>query len=115
MIDINKVSFGYPGHGNLYSNLEFSLPQGNIYGLLGRNGSGKSTLIYLIAGLLRPRKGNILFMGDDTKKARAKDFEQHLYSSRRIHTSEIQFQEIREALRSLLSALQRRNAQNLSF
>ena len=72
MIDINKVSFGYPGHGNLYSNLEFSLPQGNIYGLLGRNGSGKSTLIYLIAGLLRPRKGNILFMGDDTKKREPK-------------------------------------------
>lgn len=72
MIDINKVSFGYPGHGNLYSSLEFSLPQGNIYGLLGRNGSGKSTLIYLIAGLLRPRKGNILFMGDDTKKREPK-------------------------------------------
>lgn len=72
MIDINKVSFGYPGYGNLYSNLEFSLPQGNIYGLLGRNGSGKSTLIYLIAGLLRPRKGNILFMGDDTKKREPK-------------------------------------------
>ncbi len=66
------MSFGYPGHGNLYENLEFSLPQGNIYGLLGRNGSGKSTLLYLIAGLLRPRKGSILFMGDNTVKREPK-------------------------------------------
>ena len=72
MTDINKVSFGYPGHGNLYENLDFSLPQGNIYGLLGRNGSGKSTLLYLIAGLLRPRKGSILFMGDNTIKREPK-------------------------------------------
>ena len=72
MTDINNVSFGYPGHGNLYENLDFSLPQGNIYGLLGRNGSGKSTLLYLIAGLLRPRKGSILFMGDNTVKREPK-------------------------------------------
>lgn len=72
MIDINNVSFGYPGHGNLYENLNFSLPQGNVYGLLGRNGSGKSTLLYLMAGLLLPRKGNILFMGDNTKNREPK-------------------------------------------
>lgn len=72
MTDINNVSFGYPGHGNLYENLDFSLPQGNIYGLLGRNGSGKSTLLYLIAGLLRPRKGSVLFMGDNTVKREPK-------------------------------------------
>ena len=72
MTEINNVSFGYPGHGNLYENLDFSLPQGNIYGLLGRNGSGKSTLLYLIAGLLRPRKGCVLFMGDNTIKREPK-------------------------------------------
>ena len=68
MVDINNVSFGYPGHGNLYENLSISLPQGSVYGLLGRNGSGKSTLLYLMAGLLRSRKGSILFMGDNVIK-----------------------------------------------
>ncbi len=72
MVDINNLSFGYPGHGNLYENLDISLPQGNVYGLLGRNGSGKSTLLYLIAGLLRPRKGSVLFMGDNTMKREPK-------------------------------------------
>lgn len=72
MVDINNVSFGYPGHGNLYENLSISLPQGSVYGLLGRNGSGKSTLLYLMAGLLRPRKGSILFMGDSVIKREPK-------------------------------------------
>lgn len=66
MIDIHNVSFGYPGHRDLYSDLSISLPGGSIYGLLGRNGSGKSTLLYLIAGLLRPRKGTVRFLGDET-------------------------------------------------
>lgn len=68
MIDVRNVSFGYYGHDNLYSGLDFTLPQGSVYGLLGRNGSGKTTLIYLIAGLLRPRSGKITFMGDDTAR-----------------------------------------------
>ena len=66
MIDINKVYFGYSGRADLYKGIDISLPQGSVYGLLGRNGSGKSTLLYLIAGLLRPRSGRITFMGNDT-------------------------------------------------
>lgn len=68
MIDLVNVSFGYPGYADLYSGLNLSLRKGNIYGLLGRNGSGKSTLLYLIAGLLRPRRGRAYFLGDDTSR-----------------------------------------------
>lgn len=66
MIDINKVYFGYSGRADLYKGIDISLPQGSVYGLLGRNGSGKTTLLYLIAGLLKPRSGRITFMGNDT-------------------------------------------------
>lgn len=72
MIDLIDVSFGYPGHADLYSGLNLSLRQGNIYGLLGRNGSGKSTLLYLMAGLLRPRRGKAYFLGDDTSRREPK-------------------------------------------
>jgi len=34
--------------------------------LLGKNGTGKSTLLYLIMGLLHPRKGHVRFLGHDT-------------------------------------------------
>ena len=67
MLDITNLQFGYHGKGNLlYSDLNLTLPQGHIYGILGKNGSGKSTLLYLISGLLRPMGGNIRFMGRET-------------------------------------------------
>ena len=40
--------------------LNFSLDEGKIYGLLGPNGSGKTTLIKLIARVTQPSAGNIL-------------------------------------------------------
>lgn len=40
------------------------LKQGEIVGLLGRSGSGKSTLLRIIAGLIRPSQGEILYRGD---------------------------------------------------
>ena len=39
----------------------FSLEAGRVYGLLGRNGAGKSPLLYLITGLLTPKKGKIVY------------------------------------------------------
>ncbi|HEY2183827.1 MAG TPA: nitrate/sulfonate/bicarbonate ABC transporter ATP-binding protein [Xanthobacteraceae bacterium] len=43
--------------------LNLSLAQGEIVGLLGRSGSGKSTLLRLIAGLARPSAGSITYLG----------------------------------------------------
>lgn len=39
------------------NNLEFSLEEGKIYGLLGPNGSGKTTLLKIIAGLTQASEG----------------------------------------------------------
>ena len=71
MLDISHLRFGYHGKRNpLYSDLSLCLPQGHVYGILGKNGSGKSTLLYLISGLLRPQGGKIRFMGDETSQRR---------------------------------------------
>ncbi len=40
-----------------------AVEEGEIVALLGPNGAGKSTLINTVAGLLRPRAGEILFQG----------------------------------------------------
>ena len=67
MIDVNNLSFKYPGQKNLvFDNFDLHLTDNNIYGLLGKNGTGKSTLLYLIAGLLRPKKGTVRVDGVDT-------------------------------------------------
>ena len=45
-----------------------SLEKGSVYGLLGKNGTGKSTLLYLMAGLLRPQAGRVLYKGAEVVK-----------------------------------------------
>ena len=44
-------------------NVELTLREGEIVGLLGRSGSGKSTLLRIIAGLLRPTAGDVRWRG----------------------------------------------------
>lgn len=60
MLTLNNVSFGYRNK-SLFNDLSFSLPKGNVYGLLGLNGSGKTTLLYLMSGLLYANQGKVSF------------------------------------------------------
>ncbi len=69
MIEVKNVSFKYAGQKNLvFDDFSFTLKENNIYGLLGKNGTGKSTLLYLISGLLRPKKGTVSVDGIDAYK-----------------------------------------------
>ncbi len=64
MIDINNISFAYPGQNDkVFDHFNLKLNANNIYGLLGKNGTGKSTLLYLISGLLRPKEGSVTVDG----------------------------------------------------
>ncbi len=48
--------------------LSFTLAPGQILGLIGTNGAGKSTTISMIATLMKPDEGQILFHGQDIRK-----------------------------------------------
>jgi len=65
-LQINHISYAYSRGFDVVSDLTLEFPEGGIYGLLGKNGTGKSTLLYLIMGLLRPKSGNVSFLGHDT-------------------------------------------------
>lgn len=60
------------GNINALNNINLTLNEGKLLGLLGPNGSGKTTLIKIIMGLIKPDFGNILIdnkkIGIDTKK-----------------------------------------------
>ena len=43
--------------------LELSVNEGCVYGLLGRNGAGKTTLLHLLLGFLRPDRGEARVLG----------------------------------------------------
>ena len=69
MIEVNNISFKYAGQKKLvFDDFSLRLEENNIYGLLGKNGTGKSTLLYLIAGLLRAKKGTVCFDSVETCK-----------------------------------------------
>lgn len=51
------------GERRVFAGLDFSLPAGGALLLTGPNGSGKSSLLRLMAGLLKPAGGELLWNG----------------------------------------------------
>ena len=60
MIQLGKKYGSFPA----LQNVNLTLGQGRIVGLLGPNGSGKTTLIKLLNGLIQPSTGQILLDGE---------------------------------------------------
>jgi ATP-binding cassette ChvD family protein len=58
VIEFNKVSKRF-GEKNLFTHLDFRLPQGAITGIIGGNGAGKSTLFRMITGSEQADHGEI--------------------------------------------------------
>jgi len=44
-------------------NVSFKVKKGEVFGLVGLNGAGKSTLLKIIAGVLKPTKGEVIVRG----------------------------------------------------
>ena len=59
----------YYGDAYVLQGLSLELEQGQILGLLGRNGVGKSTLVNSIVGFVPPRRGRIVFKGNDITRS----------------------------------------------
>jgi ABC-2 type transport system ATP-binding protein len=49
-------------------NVNLTIKQGEIFGLLGPNGSGKSTTMKMLLGLVQPDAGSVHVLGLDVKK-----------------------------------------------
>ena len=58
MLTLSKVTKRF-GSQTVVDNLDLSIPQGLVFGLLGPNGSGKTTLLRMAMGLLQPTSGRI--------------------------------------------------------
>ena len=68
LLEVRNVKRSFPRGGGgeellVLDDVNFTLKEGEIVGLLGRSGSGKSTLLRLIAGLARPQGGSLTYMG----------------------------------------------------
>lgn len=58
------------GSKTILNNISLNIPEGSIYGYLGRNGAGKSTTIKLLLGLLESDRDNIFFQNKSLKQHR---------------------------------------------
>jgi ABC-2 type transport system ATP-binding protein len=50
--------------------IDLDVPQGAIYGFLGRNGAGKTTTLRMLMGVLRPDRGEIELLGRSSVRIR---------------------------------------------
>ena len=66
MLDIQQVSFAYPGHAPALKDVSLTVAAGDFIGLAGRNGSGKTTLTRIMVGLAKPVFGQVLLDGKNT-------------------------------------------------
>jgi NitT/TauT family transport system ATP-binding protein len=66
ILTVHDVTRGFPrgsGEIRVLADVDLVLRAGEIVGLLGRSGSGKSTLLRIIAGLIRPSSGEVIYRG----------------------------------------------------
>ena len=79
-IELRNVSFKYggPEAPNILSNVTLDIAPGKMIAFVGRSGCGKTTLIKLIAGLLEPTEGTILFDNVDLKTLNYRDVRRHI-------------------------------------
>lgn len=67
MIRIEGLNFKYKKEENILNNINLQINQGECVAIVGKNGSGKSTLAKLIAGIIKPTKGNVFIDDINTK------------------------------------------------
>ncbi len=72
MLETKNLCYEYNSESKnpkqVINNLNLSLNQGDVLGIIGKTGSGKSTLARLLCGLLSPTSGEILLKNINIKK-----------------------------------------------
>ena len=71
ILQINNLDYYYQDGQNtrtIFNNLNYGFEKGKFYSIVGESGSGKTTLLILLAGLDEPKKGQILFNGENIKE-----------------------------------------------
>jgi urea ABC transporter ATP-binding protein UrtE len=64
MLELDGVRAGY-GSTPILRDVDLSVTEGEIVGVMGKNGVGKTTLIRTVMGQLEPTEGTVTFDGED--------------------------------------------------
>jgi fluoroquinolone transport system ATP-binding protein len=66
VIQVRNLSYAYPSSSRLVlQDIDFTIAQGEIFGIMGPTGAGKSALMGILAGRIRDYTGSVSFQGKD--------------------------------------------------
>lgn len=66
-IHVQRVSLRYDGDQQALNDVDLTIPQGALFGILGPNGSGKTSLFRVLATLVTPTQGDAEVFGASTR------------------------------------------------
>ncbi|MDR3144724.1 MAG: ATP-binding cassette domain-containing protein [Treponema sp.] len=72
MITVKGISKSYAAVTAI-ADLDLSIPQGSIYGIIGKSGAGKSTLLRIMSLLESPDRGEVYYGGERVDTLRGRD------------------------------------------
>ena len=70
MLEVKDIEVYY-GMIQALKGISFEVNEGEVIALIGANGAGKTTTLHTITGLLSPKKGSVVFEGQDITKVPA--------------------------------------------
>jgi energy-coupling factor transporter ATP-binding protein EcfA2 len=68
LVEFRDVAFAYEPETPVLQDINLSIRAGDIIAVLGPNGAGKTTLVKHAIGLLKPKQGQVLLEGVDTRE-----------------------------------------------
>lgn len=82
LVEFRNVNHSYAmmdsSQKSVLQNINLTFFEGERIALVGANGAGKSTLMRLISGLEKPKEGNVLVLGENTRKKSPEDLADHV-------------------------------------
>ncbi|MCD7735771.1 MAG: ABC transporter ATP-binding protein [Lachnospiraceae bacterium] len=70
MLEVKDLEVFY-GVIQAIKGISFEVNEGEIIALIGANGAGKTTILHTITGLISPKKGHVIFEGQDITRTPA--------------------------------------------
>lgn len=77
-IQLQHVTFSYPGSSLVLNDVSIKLSRGKIVALVGLNGAGKSTILKLFSRLYDPTEGSVCADGIDIRTIKSQEYRKRI-------------------------------------